>query len=152
VVDRVVRLRGEADPEVSFGVLVGEDLELEELAALWLSLTEHRLAAAAAEKAVGEELARRLAAGSRGVEASGSWIYYGSSKREVCVDPVAFFDWLAKHPELLAKTFNANTARKGSIPPAVRDTFFEKVDSIEPRLTSVPVEVLETNRIRKAPA
>jgi len=75
--------------------------------------------------------------------ASGYLIWFGVSTKEECVDPDGFFSWLRENPDEVSKAFNPNTARKGSIPPAVRGTFFEKTLYGEPKMQSVPVEVLK---------
>jgi len=141
LVDKATRLRSE-DKTFSYNELSGDDLELQELAELWVTATEWATAARAVKDAIGEELVRVLGDSSRNVTASGQLIWLGVSTKEECVDPEGFNAWLYDNPAEIERVFNPNTARKGSLPPAVRDSFFEKVQYGEPKMQSVPVEVL----------
>jgi hypothetical protein len=69
---------------------------------------------------------------------------------EKCMDSQAFINWLViaaqSDPNLLGRLINPNSVRKGSLPPEVRDTFFEKSTTTKPdavrQASAIPVEVL----------
>lgn len=139
VLERMVRLRSESK-DVTFGELNLDDTDPKALAETWLTLKEWATAATQAASLVEAELVKFLPGAP--VEAFDQFVYYGQSTRETCIDPVAFHDWLANHPEELNRAYNPNTARKGSLPPAVRETFFEKEKVGEAKVQSVPLEML----------
>lgn len=70
---------------------------------------------------------------------------------EKCVDEEGFFGWLASEdPQMVSQLFNANYARKGSLPAAARSTFFEKRAVEKPETaTTVPVDVLDLADAKK---
>lgn len=153
LIDRATRLRSE-DKVFTYNELSGDDMSLEDLASLWIQSQEWATAARAVEKAIGEELAGLLgdSVTASSVTASGHLVWLGVSSKEECVDTAGFFGWLEENPSEISKAFNANTARKGSLPPAVRSTFFEKTQVGEPKMQAAPLEVLEMARQKKANA
>lgn len=150
ITDKAMRLKAEGiDP--TYNDLVGEDLELDQLADLWLSCTSWKAAANLVDKVIGEKLAGILSAESRGVEVSGHFVMaISGTKWEKCIDPEGFWTVLLRDPDRISRYFNPNDARKGSLPPEVRDTFFEKGETPKPeaapRPAAIPVQVLETRR------
>jgi len=143
-VDKATRLRSES-ADFTYDDLISDNLTVDELAGLWISAQEWATAARQVEKIIGAKLGELLGESktASNVQASGYLIWFGVSTKEECVDPDGFFSWLRENPDEVSKAFNPNTARKGSIPPAVRGTFFEKTLYGEPKMQSVPVEVLK---------
>jgi hypothetical protein len=141
LLDKATRLRSETKA-FTYNELVPDDIGTQELAELWVTSQEWVTAARAVEAVVATELAARFSESHSNVEASGYLVWLGVRKVEECVDPVGFITWLEENPSEIGKAFNPNTARKGSLPPAVRDTFFEKRRVGEPRMQAVPVEML----------
>ena len=152
VTDLVMRLRSE-EGDITFEDLDVEPGDLESLADLWLLASEWKTAANLVEKVIGAELISR-GLPNHSVEVAGLLVFAAlGTTRENCTDVEAFFDWLDDNPSQTRRIFNPNAVKKGSLPPAVRDTFFlkEKVvkpDS-EPVPVAVPVQVLEDNKIKK---
>lgn len=143
-------LRGEG--EIEFSDLIEEEVSTEDLAELWLLFDEWKTAANQAEKILNAELAERMDQ-EDSMFTFGDWqVFRGwKSQSEKCVDPEGFFEWLAERPHQTAKLFNANSARKGSLPSAVRDTFFEKKrqPKAEKQAVAAPVQVLEDQRQKR---
>ena len=154
VVERCVRLRNETK-ELVYNDLVGEELSDEDVARLWLSIDSYQTSVNAAVKAVGDEWVRRYQArGNYAIELDGFLVTTKlGTTREVCVDTAGFNAWLAQNPELVEAAFNPNSARMGSLPPAVRSTFFERTTSVKPDAVpypvAIPLEVIEENKARK---
>ncbi len=126
--------------------------ELEDLAGLWVLASAWKTAANQVEKIIGVELVKRLDGGSVTVGDLRVFTTVGYIK-ETCVDTHGFLGWLEANPGHAVRVINPNSVKKGSLPPAVRDTFFEKTrirkpDS-EPHPTAVPIQVLEDNRMKK---
>jgi hypothetical protein len=124
----------------------GQELSDHEVAQLWLSMQHYRRAASAAEKALADEMASRMAERESGLEVNGEWVMYKARKTKRVVDVEGFWEWMREHPESMASAFNPNSVRKTGIPPAVFDTFFEMVETGSPVLSSVPLEVLEAQK------
>ena len=102
LIDKATRLRSE-DKQFSYNELSGDDLELQELAELWVTATEWATAARAVKDAIGEELVRVLGDSSRNVTASGQLIWLGVSSKEECIDPEGFIGWLEENPSELTE-------------------------------------------------
>lgn len=150
LVDKARRLRAEVKEPLTYGQLIGEELDDEEVMNLHLSLDDFQTATNAVVKAVGDEVVKRVEAnGAR--EVSG---YFITTKvgytRERCHDTAGFLSWLMQNPDQGLAAVNPNNLRFGSLPPAVRGTFFEKEDvvkpDVQPKPVAIPVEVLERNR------
>lgn len=147
IVDKAQRLRAELKEELTYNQLVGEELSDEKVAALHLSLDDLQAAVHAAYRAVGEEVVRRHEARGKPIEVNG---YLITTKlgytRERCVDTPGFLHWMLQNPNDAVAAVNPNNVRFGSLPPAVRDTFFEKEQVVKPdavpQATAIPVEVL----------
>jgi hypothetical protein len=154
LISKAVRLRAETKQPLSYGELVGENLDDETVMNLHLLLDEWQTALNAVVRAVGDEVVKRLDARGRPMEVSG---YLLTTKtgytRERCVDQAGFFSWLLENPSQGLAAVNPNSLRFGSLPPAVRDTFFEKENvvkpDVQPKPAAIPVEVIEQNRQRK---
>lgn len=151
LIDKASRLRAETKEPLSYGELVGDELDDEEVMNLHLSLDEWQTALNAVVKAVGDEVVRRIDARGKPMEVSG---YLITTKvgytRERCHDTAGFLSWLIQYPEQGLAAVNPNNLRFGSLPPAVRQTFFSKEDVVRPdaapKPVSIPVEVIERNR------
>jgi hypothetical protein len=131
-------LRSEGDLE--FADLFDVD-DREELARLWMVADEWRLTAGVVAKLIADEFVR-----GKAVEVDGFLVVPSEYRTdEQCVDADGFFDWLADNPDQTPKLFNPTYARKGQLPPAVRDTFFEKSKKRRPEIVpqAIPVELLE---------
>jgi hypothetical protein len=70
--------------------------------------------------------------------------------RERCVDTAGFTSWATENPKQLIAAVNANNVKFGSLPPAVRDTFFEKETVVKPdaveKPLAIPLDVLEVKK------
>ena len=137
----------------TFGDLDLEPSELEDLAGLWVLATAWKTAANRLEKLIGAELVNRLNGESVDVGNLRVFVTKGTSK-ETCIDTHGFLLWLEANPGHAVRVINPNNVKKASLPPAVRDTFFEKKrvykPDTEPVPTAVPIQVLEDNRMRKS--
>lgn len=60
-----------------------------------------------------------------------------------------FADWLGKNPDIVAKLFNPNEVRFGALPPAVRDTFYEKQTYGKVEVKAASLEVLADAKRKK---
>ncbi|GEM_PF-5865079 len=62
-------------------------------------------------------------------------------KVERCIDPDGFFAWVRSDDgrKLVDRIINPNTVRRGSLPAAVRDTFFD-VEWAAPTVTAMPLD------------
>lgn len=143
VVDRLTRLKAESG-DVRYGDLIGEDLDDVDVAELWLLMDAYKTAANQAARIVGDEWVKRYA--ESGAIEIGEWLVYVKHHRtdEKCSDPGSFLSWLAKHPDQIVAVVSPNSVKKGSLPPAVRDTFFEKVkvELPEAQPSSIPLEMI----------
>ena len=154
VVERCVRLRNETKTLV-YNDLVGEDLSDEDVARLWLSIDSYQTSVNAAVKAVGDEWVRRYAARNcQAIEVDGYLLVTRKGYvKESCTDVGGFLSWLSSHPESIVSVVSPNSVKFGSLPPAVRDTFFVKEDVVKPdaveKPAAIPLEILEQNRARK---
>lgn len=146
-VDLAFHLRPEG---VEFDDLFEGDWPLEDLANLYLVADEYRKTAIEVHKMIGAHLEPRLEGES--VDVNGTLVWRGETKREKCIDPDGFWKWLSTQDDwrLVRKVFNEDYSRKGALPPAVRDTFYEKQPTGKVEVQSVPVEVLEQAKQKKA--
>jgi hypothetical protein len=133
--------------EAFFADYFGDDLTDEELARLWLVADEWRKTVDGLVKLVADEWV------SRGVWVDVDGFKVGFKKgytRERCVDTAGFTSWATENPKQLIAAVNPNNVKFGSLPPAVRDTFFEKELVLKPdaveKPVAIPVEVLEANK------
>ena len=110
------------DGAVDLEQLTGENFTVEELARLYVEAGAWATAAGKVKEAIGKAL---LAVVDEPVEVDGWLVWKTEKKRTVCIDPEGFSDWLGKHPELIGKVINPTYIKVGSLPPAVRDTFYE---------------------------
>ena len=140
LVERAVRLRTESKT-LTFNELGLEVDDPQSLAEVWLSLKEWITAGNQVASLMGVELASMLPGAP--VEAFGHLVYYGQRSVEKCIDPQGFHAWLRDNPDVVEAAFNPDSARKGSIPRAVRETFFEKSKKGEAVVQAVPLEVLK---------
>lgn len=137
VVENVARLRPLGE-EITWGD-VGDELTDIELAELWLLICEYRTAVTTAERIIRDALFRLEAP----VEVMGQRIYQSEGKVEKCIDSPGFCDWLSgQDASMIFRVLNPDYVRKGSLPPAVRDTFFEKRPDGKLDVRSIPLEVL----------
>jgi hypothetical protein len=122
---------------------------------LWLILDEYQTAVNAVVKSVGDKWVEVWTArGEKGLEVDGYWVATElGTKWEKCVNTSGFLSWLADNPQMVHVVLNPNEVKKGSLPPAVRDTFFESGRTVKPhherKPVSVPFEVIEDNRRKK---
>lgn len=156
IVDRAIRLRMESKQEApTYDLLVGEGLSDEQVARAWLSLGEYSTAVAAAVKALGDEWVRRYQArGEKPIEVDGHLVLTKTGRPvETCIDSPGFLAWLEANPQMVHMILNPNEVKKGSLPPAVRSTFFERRDVVkpedQPKPSAIPLEILEQNRAKK---
>lgn len=120
----------------------------DEIASLYLTADEWRKTASLVEKVIAARLEALL--DGRSVEVGGTLLWRGETKRERCIDSEGFWAWLAtQDTTTVQKVFNENSARKGAIPPAVRDTFFEKQSTGKVELQQAPIEVIEDNKRKR---
>lgn len=122
----------------------------EDVANLWLYADKYRQAANRLERIINTELASRLEGGS--VTVGGWLIFNGVRKDEKCIDTAGFHAWLrTQDSDLVEKVFNPNTARVGQLPPAARETFFEKFvrENAKKEPIAVPEVKVEEARIKR---
>lgn len=144
--DIAFKTRGE---ELFFDDLVPDYYSDEDLARLYLVADEFRKAVDRVADIVGQEWVQRWRDRDRkGVEVDGFLV---TTKKgytaEKCIDSEGFWEWMNTQPAtMVAAVFNENQARKGSLPPEARDTFFEKTYVIKPdsirQPSAIPVEML----------
>lgn len=154
LVDKYARLKAEGITP-TYAELVGEYLADDELAGLWLEVDAYKTNTNQVAEIVGAHWVEVWEGrGNKGLEVDGYLI--GAKKgytRERCTDQAGFFSWLLANPSQGLAAVNPNSLRFGSLPPAVRDTFFEKEDVVkpdaQPKPAAIPVEVIEQNRQRK---
>ena len=144
------------DGEITLDDIVDIDTDSEDLdeivAGLWLLAVAWKSAANRVEKIIGAALVDRLEGGS--VEVAGQLVFTTKgTPTEKCIDVEAFYDWLEDNPSQSRRILNPNNVKFGSLPPIVREKFFEKKTVVKPTSTTVPasapLEVLETNRLKK---
>lgn len=134
----------QAEGDVAYSDLF-DHADEETLARLWMVADEYRKVAGLVARVIGDEFVAR----SKPTEVDGFLVVPSEYRTdERCVDHEGFFGWLSENPDQTAKLFNANYARKGSMPQAVRETFFEKVKKKRPEIVpqAIPTEVLEKNK------
>lgn len=153
LIDKVMRLRAETKADtLDYDQIVTEPLNTEDLTRLWLLIGEWQTSLNTLEKAVSVQLVQLL---DDAIEVDGFLVYAKLGRTdEKCIDSSKFLAWLAEHPEQVPAVVSPNTVKKASLPPAVRDTFFEKTRVVKPEAVpqpaAVPLEVLEDNKQRKA--
>ena len=139
--DLVMRLRVEEGDIILDDVIEVVDPESPaDLADLWLLASEWKTAANLLEKIVGRALVKVLDGGDVDVGDLRVFTTKGYTK-ETCVDVPNFLLWLEANPGHAVRVINPNAVKKGSLPPAVRDTFFQKEKVIKPDSEPVPVAV-----------
>ncbi len=140
-------------PDVVFHDLALDPDDLEDMAGLWLLATDWKTAANRLEKLIAAELVERLDGGAvdfgdqRVFTTKGTW-------KETCINTHDFLLWLEANPGHAVRVINPNSVKKASLPPAVRDTFFERKKvykpGVEPVPTAVPIQVIEDNKTKKS--
>lgn len=132
------------------------DFETEALAELWLACDEYKTTVNQVERLLNDELAERMEKEGSSFTVGDWQIFRGyKSTSEKCIDSEGFLNWMIleaqEDPRLLHRLLNPNNVRKGSLPPAVRETFFEKSrpPKTEKQAVAAPVQVLEDNRKKK---
>ncbi len=116
------------------------ETDLEGLADLWVLASAWKTAANRVEKIIGTELVRQLDGGAVDVGDLRVFAKLGYTK-ETCIDTQGFLGWLEANPGHAVRVINPNNVKKGSLPPGVRDTFFEKERVVKPDSEPVPVAV-----------
>lgn len=140
--------------------LEGGEITTDQLAGLWLAVDEYRTVANQVEKILNDELGRRLENQGGGTIEVGDWLVFRGyrSKSEKCTDPDGFWDWMrakalqVEDPiEFVSRLVNPNSLRIGSLPPAVRETFYEKTipPKAEKQAVAAPIEKVEEARIKR---
>ncbi len=137
--DLVMHLRLE-EGDIRFADLDVETDDVEGLADLWVLASAWKTAANRVEKIIGTELVRQLDGGAVDVGDLRVFTRIGYTK-ETCIDTQGFLGWLEANPGHAVRVINPNNVKKGSLPPAVRDTFFEKERVVKPDSEPVPVAV-----------
>ena len=135
------------DGAVDLEQLTGENFTVEELARLYIEAGAWATAARAVKEAIGQAL---LDVVDEPVEVDGWLVWKGENRKEVCIDPEGFAEWLSQHPELAGRLFNPNDARKGGLPPSVRDTFYEKQTYGRIEVQAAPLQVLEDAKRKRS--
>lgn len=154
VVDRVARLRNETTT-LFWNDIVGEELTDEEVARLWLSISAYQTAVNAAVKVVGDEWVRRFQdRNCTAIEVDGFLVVTKKGyTKESCIDSDGFLSWLAQNPGMVPAVVAPNSVKFGSLPPAVRQTFFSKEDVVKPdtveKPAAIPLDVLEQIKAKK---
>jgi hypothetical protein len=134
--------------ELLFDDLFPDDATTEDVANLYLAAEEWRKTADLVAKVVASRLEPLVR--NRAIETGGALIWYGETKKETCIDRDGFWKWAATvETDQLRKVFNEGDARKGSLPPSVRDTFFEKTPDGRVRLQYAPIEAIELAKQRR---
>lgn len=135
------------DGTIDLAQLTGEDFTPEELARLYVEAGAWLTAAGKVKAAIGDAL---LAVVDKPLEVDGWLVWKGESRKEVCVDPEGFSAWLQGETQLVGKLFNPNSVRVGALPPAVRDTFYEKQTYGEVKMQAATLEVLADAKRKRA--
>ncbi len=143
-----IMLRTEGEPP-TYGELVGVDLNVEQLARLWIEAVEHQVAAKSVVAAIAAELGPALARHGGPIEIDTELVFYKTKTGKRIADPQGFWEWMKANPELLEVAFNPNSARKTGMPSSVFDTFYETTESDDPVVSAIPVHVIEANKQRK---
>ena len=147
---RALNLVPEGD--ISFEDLIEEEVETEALAELWLLYDEYRAAANRVEKILNDELGRRMKEEDSRFSIGDWQVFLGyRSTSEKCIDADGFWQVILADPDQVPRYFNPNVARMGSLPPSVRDTFFEKTrpPKAEKMAVAAPAQVLEDARTKR---
>lgn len=135
------------DGNLTFDQLTGEEFTTEELARLYVEAEAWATAAGKVKAAIAQAL---IAVVEEPVEVDGWLVWKGESKKEVCIDPEGFGEWLGRNPTLVGRLFNPNVARMGALPPAVRDTFYEKQTYGRVEVQAAPLQVIEDAKRRRS--
>lgn len=135
------------DGAVDLEQLTGEPFTTEELARLYVEAEAWATAAGKVKAAIAQAL---LAVVEEPVEVEGWLVWKGESKKNVCFDQEGFSEWLSSHPELAGRLFNPNDVRVGQLPPAVRDTFYEKQTYGRVEVQAAPLQVIEDAKRRRS--
>ena len=118
----------------------GDEVRLHQLIDLEAKLAAYAATVRALRTWTQGQAARLL--GEKGAVRVGDTVWrYTARTVETCVDPDGFFGWL-RSPDgqtVLDRILNPNMVKKGSLPEAVRDTFFVREEG-PARLVSMPVE------------
>jgi hypothetical protein len=153
--ETVMFLRTE-DGEITLDDIVDIDTDSEDLAeivaGLWLLAVAWKSAANRVEKIIGAGFVERCE--GRSVEVAGQLVFTTKgTPTEKCTDIEAFHDWLEDNPSQIRRILNPNNVKFGSLPPIVREKFFEKKTVVKPDSmtlpASAPLEVLEANRLKQ---
>jgi hypothetical protein len=138
-----------AEGDLTFEDLFPDDTSPDDVAQLYSVADEWRKTAELVSKLVAAHLEPILV--GKSLEVGGILFWRGESRREVCVDADGFWRWVdTLESSEIRKLFNENTARKGALPPAARETFYEKQSHGEVKLQSAPIEVIEQARQKRA--
>jgi hypothetical protein len=138
-----------AEGDLIFEDLFPDDTLPEDVAQLYMVADEWRRTADLVAKLVAARLEPILV--NESLEVGGTLFWRGESKREVCIDADGFWQWVSTlEIDGIRKLFNENSARKGALSPAARDSFYEKQTVGEVKLQQAPIEVIEMARQRRA--
>ena len=135
------------DGAVDLEQLTGENFTVEELARLYIEAEAWATAAGKVKAAIGRAL---LAVVDEPVEVDGWLVWKGEKKRTICVDPEGFSDWLGKNSEMIGKVINPTYIKIGSLPPVVRDTFYETELLGKVELKAASLQVLEDAKRKRS--
>lgn len=144
---RYVAHTAREDGEVDLAQLTGEPFTTEELARLYVQAEAWATAAGKVKAAIGQAL---LGVVDKPVEVDGWLVWKAENRRNVCIDPEGFAEWLGVHSELVPKLFNPNSVRVGALPPAARDTFYEKQVYGKVEVQSASLQVLEDAKRKRS--
>src|SRR5690606_8523256 len=97
---RYVAHTAREDGDVDLAQLTGEPFTTEELARLYVQAEAWATAAGKVKAAIGQAL---LGVVDKPVEVDGWLVWKGEKRKEVCVDPEGFAEWLTQHPELAGR-------------------------------------------------
>lgn len=134
------------DGEITLDQLTGEEFTKEELARLYIEAEGFVTAANKVKGAIAQAL---MGVVDKPVTVDGWLVWKGENHKEVCIDTDGFADWLGKNPDIVAKLFNPNEVRFGALPPAVRDTFYEKQTYGKVEVKAASLEVLADAKRKK---
>lgn len=135
------------DGHLDLAQLTGEDFTPEELARLYVEAGAWLTAAGKVKAAIGDAL---LTVVDSPLEVDGWLVWKSENRKEVCVDPEGFAAWLEGETQLVGKLFNPNSVRVGALPPAARDTFYEKQAYGKVELQAAPLEVIEDAKRKRS--
>lgn len=137
---RIVMALSKEDAPLEWSDLDSEPVDRETLVDWWLHAKAYAAAAKRVVDLMDSELVDVLGSGS--VTHGGYRVFVSTVRTdEKCVDHPRFLAWLAEHPEVVGDVVSPNSVKKAQLPPAARETFFEKV-RVE-RMQAEPVAVDE---------